>query len=80
MNIARALMNPPEVLLVDEPTSALDHERGASIMSLLRKVTAERELATLVVTHDTAQLVPDDRVVSIHDGRVRASTLEEHLV
>lgn len=70
VNIARALMNDPEVLLVDEPTSALDHERGRAIMALLRQVTVEHELATLVVTHDTGLLLPSDRVVELVDGRL----------
>lgn len=39
VNIARALMNRPEVLLVDEPTSALDHRRGEQIVTLLADLT-----------------------------------------
>ena len=71
VNLARALMNDPEVLLVDEPTSALDHERGAVIMALLRQLTVDHDLATLVVTHDTGLLRPEDRVVEMVDGRLR---------
>ena len=73
VNIARALMNDPEVLLVDEPTSALDHERGRSIMALLRQVTLDHNLAALVVTHDTGMLLPSDRVVEVVDGRTGSS-------
>lgn len=72
VNIARALAGTPAVLLVDEPTSALDHERGAEVMDLLRRLTAERDLATLVVTHDTALLSAQDRVVTMTDGRLSA--------
>lgn len=43
------------MLLVDEPTSALDH-RGEQIVELLGRVTRERRLATVMVTHDLAQL------------------------
>ncbi|MDO5662525.1 MAG: ABC transporter ATP-binding protein, partial [Brachybacterium sp.] len=43
VNIARALMNRPSVLLVDEPTSALDQERGAEIIALIEHLTDERE-------------------------------------
>lgn len=52
VNIARSLMNEPSVLVVDEPTSALDQERGAQIMALLLRLTAERSTSTLLVTHD----------------------------
>lgn len=69
--LARALVHDPSVLLVDEPTSALDHERGAAVMDLLREVTREAGTATLVVTHDTALLEPQDRVVLCADGRLR---------
>lgn len=70
VNIARALMNAPEVLLVDEPTSALDHHRGGQIVELLGRLTRERRLATVMVTHDLAQLTAADRVCSMADGRL----------
>jgi len=70
VNIARALMGEPSILLVDEPTSALDHEKGAGIMALLRQVTADHELATVVVTHDTGHLSSDDTVMTCLDGRI----------
>ena len=70
VNIARALMGQAKVLLVDEPTSALDHERGAEIMQLLRQVTADLDLATIVVTHDVSQLEAQDRVAECRDGRL----------
>lgn len=69
VGIARALMGSPRLLLVDEPTSALDHERGVEIIDLLRDLTVEQALGTLVVTHDLATLAPDDRVVRLVDGR-----------
>jgi putative ABC transport system ATP-binding protein len=68
--IARALMNDPRVLLADEPTSALDHERGASIVALLGRLTRERGVAAVMVTHDLAQLDAVDRVWTMRDGRL----------
>lgn len=75
VNIARALMNDPAVLLVDEPTSALDHERGAAIVDLLADLTVRRGTATVLVTHDRAQLGRADRVVEIVDGRLRSAVV-----
>lgn len=75
LNIARALMGSPSVLLVDEPTSALDHEKGAEIMALLRRVTTELDLATVVVTHDTGHLRADDEVWRCLDGRVEPAAV-----
>lgn len=72
VNIARALMNEPDLLLVDEPTSALDRERGAAVVELLTGLTHRRAIATLLVTHDREQLAAVDRVVEVHDGRLRS--------
>ncbi|MFC0864103.1 ABC transporter ATP-binding protein [Sphaerimonospora cavernae] len=72
VNIARALMNRPEVLLVDEPTSALDHHRGERIVSLLADLTRQNGLATVMVTHDLATLAKVDTVHTMSDGRLAA--------
>lgn len=73
VNIARALMARPAVLLVDEPTAALDHNRSAEIVRLLRQVTDEFGVATLMVTHDTALLSFTDAVATMRDGRLAAA-------
>jgi putative ABC transport system ATP-binding protein len=70
VNIARALMNEPQALLVDEPTGALDQERGAEIVDLLLRLTAERSAATLLVTHDLVHLPRLHSVVRVIDGRL----------
>lgn len=72
VNIARALMNDPEVLLVDEPTSALDHERGADVLELIASLTRARDTATVLVTHDRDHLGSVDAVVEMRDGRASA--------
>ena len=69
--IARGLMNQPSLLLVDEPTSALDSQRGEAILSLLRQLTIDRNLTTLMVTHNQDHLATADRVTEIVDGRAR---------
>jgi putative ABC transport system ATP-binding protein len=74
VNIARALMGDPAVLLVDEPTAALDQERSEAIVRLLRRVTDEFGVATVMVTHDTGFIPLTDQVASMLDGRL--STLQ----
>ncbi len=73
VGIARALVNDPTVLLVDEPTSALDADRGRAVVELLAAVTHEHRVATVMVTHDLAQLDLVDDQVELHDGRVRSA-------
>jgi peptide/nickel transport system ATP-binding protein len=50
--IAMALASDPEVLIADEPTTALDVTTQASVIDLLVRLSEERELAVLLITHD----------------------------
>ena len=65
-------MGRPAVLLVDEPTAALDHERSGDIVRLLREVTDEFSVATVMVTHDTEFVPLTDAVATMRDGRISA--------
>ncbi|MGO1174100.1 MAG: ABC transporter ATP-binding protein [Actinomycetaceae bacterium] len=71
VNVARALMNGPDVMLVDEPTSALDHERGMQVIDLVTRLTREFDTATLLVSHDESTLTGVDAVARISDGQLR---------
>lgn len=70
VNIARALMGRPSVLVVDEPTAALDHGRGERIMELLAEAARTFDVATLLVTHDTGYLGYATEVLEMRDGRL----------
>lgn len=70
VNIARAFMNDPSVLVVDEPTSALDQERGGAIIELIIELTRTRNVATLLVTHDRSHLPLMDTVMVMVDGNL----------
>ncbi len=72
VNIARALVGRPSVLVVDEPTSALDHERGERVMELLAEAARAFDVATLLVTHDTGYLGYAGSVLEMRDGRLRS--------
>ena len=68
--IARALANDPAVLLADEPTAALDTDRGKSVMTLLRRLSREKNTAVIVVTHDKRMVEGFDRIYQIADGQI----------
>jgi putative phosphonate transport system ATP-binding protein len=52
LQIARALVAKPRLVLMDEPTGGLDVSVQARLLDLLRRLTAEIGLAMMVVTHD----------------------------
>jgi ABC-type lipoprotein export system ATPase subunit len=67
--IARALVNDPEVVLADEPTGNLDQDNGATVLALLRNL---RRRAVVIVTHEPEAAAIADRVLHLHDGRLRS--------
>jgi putative ABC transport system ATP-binding protein len=66
--LARALSLQPTVLLADEPTGNLDSKRGHEILDLLQRLTHERQIATVLVTHDLHATAFADRVLTLEDG------------
>jgi putative ABC transport system ATP-binding protein len=70
--IVRALSTEPRVVLADEPTGALDSDRTSEVLELLRAVTTERQIATLLVTHDPQAAPYADRLYTLRDGRLAA--------
>jgi putative ABC transport system ATP-binding protein len=69
--IARALMNESQLVLVDEPTASLDSGRGKQVVESLMEEVKSREKLGLMVTHDMAMAKLADRVLTMHDGRMR---------
>lgn len=71
--IARALVGNPEVVFADEPTAALDKDSAVNVVQLLKRLGAERGTTTLMVTHDAKILDLADRIVTMEEGRIRAT-------
>jgi peptide/nickel transport system ATP-binding protein len=69
--IAMALALAPNVLIADEPTTALDVTIQAQILRLLERLNRERDLATIVITHDLGVVAEiADRVLVMNEGEI----------
>ena len=72
VEIARATLHEPKILILDEPTVGLDIPSRAALVEDLHRRAAEG-MAVLWATHLIDEVWPEDRVVVLHRGVVRAS-------
>jgi ABC-2 type transport system ATP-binding protein len=73
VEIARALLHRPRLLLLDEPTVGLDVESRRFLLDHVRRLCREDGLAALWATHLLDEAEPADRVVILHHGKIVAS-------
>jgi iron complex transport system ATP-binding protein len=74
VSIAQALVRSPQALLLDEPTSSLDLQRQLEVLEVIRRVTCEREMTTIIALHDLNLAARHaDNFIVMCGGRVYAS-------
>lgn len=78
--IGRAIVKNPDILLCDEPTGALDYNTSKEILKLIEDVNKKYGNTIIIVTHNDAIKDMADRVVMLHDGKIRKSYRNEHKV
>ena len=67
--ISLALCCEPELLIADEPTTALDVSIQSQILDLIKRLTKERNLAVILITHDMGVIAETtDRVAVMKNG------------
>ena len=67
--ISLALCCEPELLIADEPTTALDVSIQSQILELIKRLTKERNLAVILITHDMGVIAETtDRVAVMKNG------------
>ncbi|KOR75311.1 ABC-type dipeptide/oligopeptide transport system, ATPase component [Candidatus Phytoplasma pruni] len=69
--IAIALANESEILICDEPTTALDPIVQKQILELIKKITKERQLSVIFITHDLGVIASiADRAAVMYAGKI----------
>ncbi|MEW5974293.1 MAG: ABC transporter ATP-binding protein [Acidobacteriota bacterium] len=66
--IARALLNNPKLILADEPTGNLDSDTGELVFELFCKIQSEKNLTSLLVTHNARIAARCQRTLKLESG------------
>ena len=80
VELARALLHDPRLLLMDEATVGLDPASRSDLLTLILTMRTERSVAVLWATHLCDEVVDADRVIVLHRGKVLADTTPSKLV
>ncbi len=80
LNLAKAFINQPEVVLLDEPTASLDPESAHVIREFILQQRAEMGMSVLFTSHNMGEIeTVCDRVVFINRGKVIANDTPKNL-
>jgi len=77
INLARALLHSPNLLILDEPTSSMDTATEKAVIDRLKDWAEERTL--IMITHRNTLLELADRVLVIDQGQIVADTTPDKL-
>src|SRR5690606_34889030 len=80
VEIARALLHEPRLLLLDEPTVGLDVAARQFLLDHVRGLCREQRIAVLWATHLIDEVGSDARVIVLHRGRVMADGTVDEVV
>ena len=72
--VARALVTEPSVLLADEPTGDLDERTAEALHALLREMHRERQLSSVIATHNMQLAKSCDRILRLEGGHLVAAS------
>ena len=76
--IARAVAKNPKLLLCDEPTGALDYHTGKQVLKILQDMVRKEGATVVIVTHNQALAPIADRVIHMHDAKIRDVVLNSN--
>ena len=72
-----ALIKNPAILLCDEPTGALDSASAREVLAILEQINRKYHTTVIIITHNEAVAGMADRVIRLHDGKVKSNTENE---
>lgn len=73
VNLCKALLNDPDLLLLDEPTASLDPDIADKVRKAIRRVQSERKISILYTSHNMIDIEEIcDRVIFLHKGKIVA--------
>jgi ABC-2 type transport system ATP-binding protein len=72
VEIARALLHKPALLLLDEPTVGLDVPSRQVIVEHVHHLVQQQQMAVLWATHTFDEIYPEDRLIILHKGQIKA--------
>ncbi len=71
VNLVKAFLNDPELLMLDEPTASLDPDIADKVRKVVRRVQRERSIGILYTSHNMRDIEEVcDRVIFLHKGRI----------
>jgi ABC-2 type transport system ATP-binding protein len=71
LNLCKALLNKPELLLLDEPTASLDPDIADKVRKITRRVQQDLQCGILYTSHNMKDIEEVcDRVIFLHQGRI----------
>ena len=81
LNLCKALLNQPELLLLDEPTASLDPDIADKVRSIIRNYRDEHQATILYTSHNMKDVEEVcDRVVFLHKGKILYVGTPEEMV
>lgn len=81
VNLCKALLNDPELLMLDEPTASLDPDIADKVRKLLRRIQREKGMTMVYTSHNMRDVEEVcDRVLFLHKGRIIAEGTPQQVI